>query len=184
MEQNEFQKLLLKTAVCSIACDGDIDEREIAELRKMVDRTQYFNEIKVGNLLDEMILDIKADGRLFFEDFTKTIEKADLSLMQELLVIEVILRIFYADERIDDNEITLFKVVRSKFKIHNEIIHQRFGDISFFPMNKSEHHFEENNPERIEFIANKLEIIADAHNLFEDFFVDIPEVSLNMKMKE
>lgn len=181
MEQKEFQKFLLKTVVCSIACDGDIDEREITELHKMVDKTQYFNEIRVGSSLDEMIQAIKADGRLFFEDFTEAIEKADLSLMQQLLILEVILRIIYSDERIDDNEIALFKFVRSKLKIHNEIIHQRFGDISFFPINKSEHHFEENGPEKIEFVSKKLEIIDDVHNTFQDFFIDIPKVSLKMK---
>ena len=35
MELSKFKEVLLKVAVCAIACDGDIDDREIEMLHKI-----------------------------------------------------------------------------------------------------------------------------------------------------
>ena len=38
MKTNEFQHLLLRTAVTVMACDGSIDEEEINEIKRMVEK--------------------------------------------------------------------------------------------------------------------------------------------------
>jgi uncharacterized tellurite resistance protein B-like protein len=133
MEQKKFQTLLLETVICSIACDGDIDDREIAELHKMINQAQYFKGLDVNEFLDKMIISVRNDGRAFLGDYFRRLQDAELSPMQELLVLEVVLRIIQADERLDDNEIAFLHLVRSNLNVHNEIIHQRFGTVPYLP---------------------------------------------------
>ena len=42
MELIKFKELLLKVAVCAIACDGDIDDREIEALHEIEKKSPYF----------------------------------------------------------------------------------------------------------------------------------------------
>ena len=42
MELSKFKELLLKVAVCAIACDDDIDEREIKALHEIEKNSTYF----------------------------------------------------------------------------------------------------------------------------------------------
>jgi len=49
--------------------------------------------------------------------------------------LEIALRIISADDDIDDNEVKFVKLIRSKLKVPNEIIKDRFGVIEYL-MNK------------------------------------------------
>jgi len=173
MEQKEFQKLLLETVICSIACDGDIDDREIAELHKMINHAQYFKGLEVNDFLDEMIKSVKSDGRTFLGDYFKQLKETKLSPMQELLVLEVVLRIIQADERLDDNEIAFLKIVRSNFAVHNEIIHQRFGNVPYLTGGSEEQY--KLSKKQQEKLAGKIASVVEIKNSFDVFsneFID------------
>jgi uncharacterized membrane protein YebE (DUF533 family) len=43
MEPTKFKELLLNIAVCAIACDGVVDEREIEALYKIEKDSPYFS---------------------------------------------------------------------------------------------------------------------------------------------
>ncbi|MFT6834191.1 MAG: hypothetical protein ACJA0H_000218 [Francisellaceae bacterium] len=49
--------------------------------------------------------------------------------MQELQVLELILRIIYADGRVDRNELEFLKIVKSHLNVSNEMFFKRFGDV-------------------------------------------------------
>ena len=51
MELPKFKELLLNIAVCAIACDGDIDEREIEALHKIEKRSPYFSALDLSESL-------------------------------------------------------------------------------------------------------------------------------------
>lgn len=136
MEDIQFQKFLLETAVCSMACDGDIDAREVVELQEIIKYTQYFKDINISEYLVTFFQEIKSESHVLLERYFKNIENANLSYVQELLVLEIILRIIYADERFDENEIRFLKLLRSKLKVHNEIIYHRFGDTPLYTANQ------------------------------------------------
>ncbi len=171
MEQKEFQKLLLETVICSIACDGDIDDREIAELHKMINHAQYFKGLEVDDFLDEMIQAVKSDGRTFLGDYFKQLKEIELSPMQELLVLEVVLRIIQADERIDDNETAFLKLVRSNFNVHDEIIHQRFGNVPYLASSSKEQYLSSvHRHEDVNALADKIAQVAEHAKSFGSLF--------------
>lgn len=183
MEQKELQKLLLETVICSIACDGDIDDREIAELHKMIDNAPYFKGLKVDDFLDDMLQSVKSDGRAFLRNYFDQLKKSELSPLQELLVLEVVLRIIHADERLDNNEITFLKLVRSNFNVHSEMIHQRFGDVPYLAGSSKEEYSLGGQQKDMDALAVKIAGVAEFKNNFEGLFDDITGKVVELEME-
>jgi uncharacterized tellurite resistance protein B-like protein len=129
MEQNDLQKLLLKTVVCTIACDGEIHEKEIAEMNLMVSQAVCFRNFNGGEVLQPMLDAVSKKGGQLLHEYFDDLKSSDLSIVQELLILEVILRIIYADERFDSNEEMFLKLVMSHLHVHSEVVLQRFGKI-------------------------------------------------------
>jgi len=131
LERKEFQRLLFQSTFCLMACDGHIDDREVAEIRRMDKASIYFQGIDLSNELDELLNDLKEKGKHIVEELFKSLENLNLSSVQELLILEVSFRLIHADEKVDENEIKFLRLLRSKLKLHDEIIRDRFGDVEY-----------------------------------------------------
>tara|TARA_B110000114_G_C15013362_1_gene365739 strand:+ start:646 stop:1152 length:507 start_codon:yes stop_codon:yes gene_type:complete len=131
MESIEFKKILFKTAFCVMACDGDIDELEIEEMKKIDSSTSYFNDIDLSNELTSLISSVKSRGKIVVQELFKTLRDNELSMVQELLIIEVALRIINADNKVDENEIKFLNLLRAKLDIANATLIDRFGSIPY-----------------------------------------------------
>lgn len=134
MKENEFNELLFKVAFCTVACDGHIDEREIAELKLMDESASFFNSIDLSEELSGLVSDFDDKGVEVIADLFDALRDTDLNSIQELLVLEVSLRIINADERHDENEIKFISLLRSKLNLHDETIRDRFGVIDILSM--------------------------------------------------
>ena len=131
MEIKDFKKLLFKTAFCVMACDGSIDDLEIQEMRKIDSSTTYFSDIDLSDELDELINELHNKNIKIVKNLFDSLRKNTLTISQELLILEVTMRIINADDVIDDNEVRFLNLIRSKLDLGNQIIHQRFGKISY-----------------------------------------------------
>jgi uncharacterized tellurite resistance protein B-like protein len=130
MEELKYEKLLFNTAVCVMACDGQIHENEVNELNSIASTTPYFGKLDYKNELNMIMKKIKKNVNIM-KLYFNNIQQADLSLAQELLILEVVLRIMYSDNRIDENEIKFIKLLKSYLKIPDQVIFERFGKIDF-----------------------------------------------------
>lgn len=131
LERQEFQRLLFRTAFCLMACDGHIDEREVNEIKLMNKSSAYFQGIDLTGELEEFLADLKARGKHIVDELFDTLDKLDTSMVQELLLLEVAFRLVHADEKVDENEIKFLRFLRSKLKVHDEIIRDRFGVVEY-----------------------------------------------------
>lgn len=131
LERPEFQRLLFRTAFCLMACDGHIDEREVNEIKLMNKSSAYFNGIDLTDELEELLSDLKERGKHIVDELFDTLAKLDIGVVQELLFLEVSFRLVHADEKVDENEIKFLRFLRSKLKIHDEIIRDRFGVVEY-----------------------------------------------------
>jgi uncharacterized tellurite resistance protein B-like protein len=122
MEKIQFNKLLLKTAFSCMACDGDIDKKEIVLIKKMHQEKQIFGEIDFNKELDNLLLEINHDGHGFLRSYFNDLTTSELSEENELKLIEVAIETIKADEKIEYSEVKFFKVIRSNLKIKNEVI--------------------------------------------------------------
>jgi len=128
METLQFNKLLLKTAFSCMACDGDIDKREVKLIKKLQKENQTFGEIDINAELDTLLLAINKDGQQFFKDYFNELATTEFTEANELKLIEVAIDTIKADEKIEYSEIKFFKVIRSKLKIDNEPILAKHPD--------------------------------------------------------
>lgn len=122
MDQISFNKLLLKTAFSCMACDGDIDKREVLLIKSMHNDRKVFGDIDIEKELDELLLSINHDGQKFLKGFFNELTVNELTEEEELKLIEAAIDTIKADKKVEYSEIKFFKVIRSKLKIKNDPI--------------------------------------------------------------
>lgn len=173
MDKTEFKKLLFKVAFCTMACDGHIDNREIEEMRIMDKKTSFFAAIDLSNELTQLIKEIDKKGTKVIEELFAILKNCDLNTIQELLILEVALRIIIADKKHDENEIKFIHLLRAKLKVHDETINDRFGEVDILYTNEYSRNIQIGKTDN-EFI--------ESIKLPE--FSDLKEIDLNVKQTE
>ncbi len=128
MESINFNKLLLKTAFSCMACDGDIDKREVKLIKKLHKEKKTFGEVDINSELNTLLLAINKDGHQFLKNYFSELTNFELSEGDELKIIEVAIETIKADDKVEYSEIKFFKVIRSKLKIENEPILEKHPD--------------------------------------------------------
>lgn len=116
MKNSEFKDFLFKSAVIAMACDGDIAEEEIEEIKTIVANEIYFMDYDFEEPLQNNIEAIKINGKKTVNQFLQEIANNDLNEHQELLLIEVLLKIITADSKIEESELQFLHLVKSKLK--------------------------------------------------------------------
>jgi uncharacterized tellurite resistance protein B-like protein len=128
MEQLNLNKLLLKTAFSCMACDGDIDKREVNLIKRLHKEKQTFGEIDINDELDNLLLSINKEGHQFLRNYFNELKSSELTEKDELKLIEVAIATIKADEKVEYSEIKFFKVIRSKLDIDNKAILESHPD--------------------------------------------------------
>jgi len=104
MNSQDFKKFLFRIAFSVIVIDGEIHHDEIEELKLIDKKTTYFSDTDLSEELNDLIEAFKNDGTAIVENILNNIRSMDLNQVQELLVLEVALRIVHADKRYDESE--------------------------------------------------------------------------------
>lgn len=136
MDNIEFKKMLFNVAFCSMACDGDIADEEIEEIKFMDKNTTYFEGVDLSDELDELIKYLEKSGNSIIDELFKQLSENEFNTIQELLILEIALKIIYSDEKIEKNEINFIHFLRGKLRVPNEIILNRFGEVDLLFENK------------------------------------------------
>ncbi len=128
MDTISFDKLLLKTAFSCMACDGDIDKREVKLIKKLHKENKTFGEIDINSEMDNLLLAINRDGHQFLKNYFNELKTFELTEANELKLVEVAIDTIKADDKVEYSEIKFFKVIRSKLKIQDEPILEKHPD--------------------------------------------------------
>ena len=132
MEDLNFERLLLKTAFSCMACDGDIDKREVELIKNLHKENKTFGEIDINHEMDTLLTHINKEGHQFFKNYFNELTNFELSETGELKLIEVAIDTIKADEKVEYSEIKFFKVIRSKLKIKDEPILEKHPDFEYY----------------------------------------------------
>jgi hypothetical protein len=111
-----------------MACDGDIDKREVKLIKQLQRENKTFGEIDINSELDILLLAINKDGHQFLKDYFNELKTSELSEANELKLVEVAIGTIKADDKVEYSEIKFFKVIRSKLKIENDSILEKHPD--------------------------------------------------------
>ena len=128
METINFDKLLLKTAFSCMACDGDIDKREVKLIKQLHQENKTFGVIDINEELDKLLASINENGQEFLRGYFKELIAFELTEADELKIIEIAIATIKADDKIEYSEVKFFKVIRSKLNIKNEPILEKHPD--------------------------------------------------------
>lgn len=143
MKNTDFKTFLFKSAVMAMACDGDIADEEINEIKNIVANEIYFMGYDIEEPLKSNIENIKVNGKNAINQYLQEIVTNELHEHQEILLIEVILRMIHADNKIEDSELKFLHIVKSKLKIDEHTLIIKFPneidiliDINNYGLNK------------------------------------------------
>ena len=138
MKKSNFKEILLHTAVCAIACDGDIDDREKEALYNIEKNSPYFSSEDLSSTLDKLIEDCMNNLQSFKDKLFKSLDEVELNIVEELTLLEISFRIIAADEIEQESEQDFVINLRQHLKVESEIIRERFGVIDYFAREDSE----------------------------------------------
>ena len=132
MKLISFDKLLLKTAFCCMASDGNIDNREIALIKSMCEKSPLFKDLDFHGEINTFIIKINDKGKGFISHYFDLLQKSSLTEQEELTLIDFAIQTIKADDLIEYSEIKFFKNIRHRLKVSDEKILTIFPDIEQF----------------------------------------------------
>lgn len=132
MDTISFDKLLLKSAFCCMASDGHIDNREIALIKSMCEKSPLFKDFNFQEEINSLVSKINTRGIEFISYYFGLLGKSTLTEQEELTLIDFAIQTIKADEQIEYSEIKFFKNIRHRLKISDENILAVFPDIEQF----------------------------------------------------
>ena len=129
----EFNKILLLTSVCCMACDGEIAKEEIDTLKKLSQEQKLFGDSKDANQFLSSIMDsLSKYGYVFVKSYLELLEKTDFSEKEAIQILDVATKTIYADERIEYDEIKFFKTIRHKLNVSDDQIQGQVNGVEDF----------------------------------------------------
>ncbi|MFW5721170.1 MAG: hypothetical protein ACOCWW_02150 [Bacteroidota bacterium] len=129
MTQLKFEELLLQTAFSCMACDGEIDKREIELIKSLEKDEQLFELENIESLLNELIEEINKKGHGFLRDYLNQVNQASLTEEQEIKLVRTAIRTIEADEKVEYSEIKFFKIIRPKLAVSDKTLKENLSDI-------------------------------------------------------
>ena len=131
-KRDKMTNLLIKTAFACMACDGNIDQRELECVNKFVLEEHICACDELTHELNRLVDEFNKDSNEFVVRYFSELKKADPSRDEQLKILRYALAIIQADEQIDYQEIKFFKIIRSLLTISDEEIREEFEDIEAF----------------------------------------------------
>lgn len=126
MIQEEFKKMLFKGAFSMMACDGNIHTNEINEIKALAQNSPYFSDLDYEMEIIEARNELRIEGAKSIERFLAGIGQSDLTEKQELMLIEVLIKIIEADEQIESSELKFMQMIKENLKVNEETLVAKF----------------------------------------------------------
>jgi len=132
METISFDRLVLKTAFCCMASDGNIDKKEVVLIKKMCSNSPLFKDFDFKDEINSLVKRLNAEGKDFINYYFGLLKDANLNFEDELILIDFAVNTIKADELIEYSEIKFFKAIRHNLKLSDEQILAKHDDIEYW----------------------------------------------------
>ena len=119
---DDFNKVLILTSVCCMACDGEIAKEEVDTLNKLADEQQLFGKEDLKMLLPTIMESLSQYGYDFVKSYLELLTTAEFSEQQAIQILSVATKTIYADNKVEYDEVKFFKSIRRNLKISDDEI--------------------------------------------------------------
>lgn len=133
MDTITFDKLLLKTAFCCMAADGNIDKREIALIKSLCEKSPLFENFDFQSEINLLVNKINTSGKAFIQHYFDLLKTAELSEQEELTLIDFAIQTINADEQVEYSEIKFFKNIRHRSESFLDKITSQYFEATELP---------------------------------------------------
>ena len=171
MIDSEYRKLLLSAGFHAMTCDGELHQDEIDSIRALAEKSKIFADLDLNTELNRLSDELQESTRKSFRKFFSEVQSANLEFSEQMQVMEIVIRVVYADGRIDENEIMYLNKIISILGILPDMLEQRFGSIRSL-LGLSEQKTYSKSMELEEFEAPQIEDFE--HVSFKEFKGDDP----------
>jgi len=124
----ELQELYLKTVFSCMACDGDIAPEEVNLVKKLASETELFGQLDVESKINSYVAAINKDGRAFLKSYLNDVAEAELSVEEQMNIVDLAFKTIIADNVIEYAEVKFFKKIRARLSLSDEAILERHPD--------------------------------------------------------
>jgi uncharacterized tellurite resistance protein B-like protein len=132
MNTISFDKLLLTTGFCCMAADGNIDNREIFQIKSLCEKSPLFANFNFQEEINLLVSKINSEGKTFIQYYFDLLKDTQLTEQEELTLIDFAIHTINADQQIEYSEIKLFKNIRHRLNVSDEKILNHFPDIELY----------------------------------------------------
>ena len=126
-----YQRLLFRTAILVMACDGEIHADEVRELKLAAKSTRYFSGLEFENEMALIRDQLRDDKVGTLREHFRQLSAQSLNPAAALHMLELVLRIVYADQRVHENEIRFCQLLQQILHVPEPVIEKRFGSVPF-----------------------------------------------------
>lgn len=127
-----FDKLLLKTAFCCMASDGDIDKKEVTVIKKLCADSPLFQNFDFNTEINVLLDKLNNDGKGFISYYFNLLNESKLTDNEELEILKFAIQTIHADEKVEYSEIKFFKAIKKCLDVSDEVIIENFPEIEMF----------------------------------------------------
>ena len=115
-----------------MACDGDIAKEEVALVNNITSKQEQFKDMNIEATLNGYVAAINEKGALFLKQYLKELEAQNLSVEEQMTIVDFAIQTIYADSKIEYSEVKFFKKIRSRLFLTDEQILAKYQDIEDF----------------------------------------------------
>lgn len=123
------KELLLKTAFCCMASDGEIAQEEIDTIQQLCEKEDLLKNFDFTTEIRDFVTEINTKGKLFIQEYLSDLERASLSKQENVILLHIAFEMIYADNKVEYSEVKFFKSIRSRLKISDTVIEAHFKEI-------------------------------------------------------
>lgn len=125
------ERVLFRTAVLVMACDGEIHSDEIRELKLASTSTKYFSGVDFDVEMSLVREQLEKDKIGTLRTHFRQLSEQSISPAAALQLLELVLRIIYADQRVHENEVRFCQLLQQVLHVPEQVIQKRFGSVPF-----------------------------------------------------
>ena len=94
-------------------------------------KSPYFSQLDLTENLQKSIDSAIKSYALFQESIFRNLDSLDLSIVQQLTILEISMILIAADKKFEESEIIFINSLRSRLSVQDFLINERFGDIEY-----------------------------------------------------
>lgn len=116
------REILLKTAFCCMACDGNIVSEEIENMRSFAQNLLNDTDADADTYINDCLESLRNAPAEFISSYLHELRSMELNDSESLEVINLAIQIIEADNEIAYVEVKFFKQIRACLKISDDVI--------------------------------------------------------------